>query len=247
MNVAAKIEPDRADELAVGREPVKLNTTDFLQLMHAGAFTAYATIELLNGEIWGEPLPEAGEYRSFASDRVRLFVQDFLTLRRLGALANGVRTELIGGVIYALSPQYMPHAVAQGELVYQLKRALLSIRSHLSVDVEASVALSRYDLPQADIVLTSARKGMGPVPVTSVALVVEIADSSLGRDTGPKADLYSLYGVPEYWVADIGARILHQFWSPSQEGFRDEREVPFGTPVEAVTVRDLTIETDGLA
>ena len=167
--------------------------------------------ELLDGELWGEPLPVKGQYVSDAVYPIPLLVQDFLLLRDRGALANGARTELIEGVIYALSPQHQPHAFAQAELAYQLRKALLSAPSYLFLGVEASIALSRSDLPQADIVVATRWGKTGPVPVTSVALIVEVADSSAGRDTGEKAALYSLHGVPEYWVADVGARIIHQF------------------------------------
>ena len=38
-----------------------------------------------------------------------------------------------------------------------------------------------------------------------VLLVVEVADSSLGFDTGEKADLYAAAGIADYWVVDVVA------------------------------------------
>jgi Uma2 family endonuclease len=40
-------------------------------------------------------------------------------------------------------------------------------------------------------------------------LVAEIADSSLKFDLTVKADLYRDYGVREYWVVDVQARVTH--------------------------------------
>ena len=38
-----------------------------------------------------------------------------------------------------------------------------------------------------------------------VLLVVEVAGSSLGFDTGEKADLYAAAGIADYWVVDVAA------------------------------------------
>ena len=111
---------------------------------------------------------------------------------------------------------------------------------------EASVALSEHDAPEPDIVLTSEPRGEGLIPLHSVALVVEIADTTLSSDMKRKATIYARAGVPEYWVADVTARIIHQMWAPEGEAYAQRREVAFGKQIEAMTIEGLAIETAGV-
>lgn len=242
MNVAAKLVPPRD----TGRAQFKLTVPDFLMLLNAGVFAGYSKTELLSGELWGVPLQRVDEIESDASVPVKLRVADYLMLDRSGALAKDRRTELIDGLVYEVSPQHRPHMLAHSELSYRMRRALEEVGSMYFVGVEGSVALSEADLPQADILLTNAQRGMGPVPVTSVPLIVEIADSSLQYVLSTKGLLYASRGVPEYWVVDINARRLHQFWAPAAAGYGQNKTWTLGEQVNSVVVRDLVVETDGL-
>lgn len=51
--------------------------------------------------------------------RVKLTVDDYLLLDREGALAPYGRTELVDGVILAVSSQFRPHSYAKAELAYR--------------------------------------------------------------------------------------------------------------------------------
>ena len=50
-------------------------------------------------------------------------------------------------------------------------------------------------------------------------LAVEVADSSIERDLGLKANLYSHYGVAELWVVDIPGERLHVHREPASQGY----------------------------
>ena len=52
-----------------------------------------------------------------------------------------------------------------------------------------------------------------------IALVVEIADSSLSQDLTTKARLYARASIQEYWVVDLKNRRLHVFRDPSKDGY----------------------------
>ena len=48
-------------------------------------------------------------------------------------------------------------------------------------------------------------------------------------------------GVPEYWVADVNGRVIHQMGAPVDDANVERREVAFGAQVEASTrVKKLT-------
>lgn len=108
------------------------------------------------------------------------------------------------------------------------------------------MALSDHDAPEPDIVLTSEPRGEGLIPLYSVALVLEIADTTLGSDMKRKATIYARAGVPEYWDADAAAEVIHHMRAPVGEAYAERREVAFGEQVESATVAGLTVETAGI-
>ena len=172
---------------------------------------------------------------------VKLRVEDYLLLDRSGAFADYAKTELIDGEIFYINAQHRPHARLKSQLFLAISAALRAAGSPLEAMVEASIHIPDNGVPEPDIVLTSEPDGEGLIPLASVALVVEVADTTLDTDLGRKARTYASAGIPEYWVADIEGRILHQLWAPQGEAYTQRREVAFGARVEAVTVAGLVI------
>ncbi len=175
-----------------------------------------------------------------APGKYRLRVEDYLTLDASGAF-KGARTELIEGEVIVMSPQYRPHGIVKMELYDQLRDALRLIGSPLRPVVEFSLSVDGHSLPEPDIMLTSEPMGEGAVPLASVALVVEVADTTLDTDLGRKARLYASAGIPEYWVADVEGKVIHQLWAPAGDAYTQRRAVVFGERIEAVTVAGLVI------
>ena len=110
----------------------------------------------------------------------------------------------------------------------------------------ASVALSDHDMPLPDIVLTREPRGDGPIPLASVALVVEVSSSTLQRDLGDKVAIYSRAEVPEYWIVDVNRRMIYQMWSPTDAAYAKRRDVALETSISAATINDLTISASDL-
>jgi Uma2 family endonuclease len=123
----------------------------------------------------------------------------------------------------------------------------MALSSPLEPQVEVSVRLSEDSLPEPDIVLTSYR-GAGVVPVETVALLVEVSDSTLDTDLGRKADLYAAAGVPENRVVDLNENsvLMHARPRGGADGYDGQLDVPFGQPLQAATVEGLMVDTVGL-
>ena len=100
--------------------------------------------------------------------------------------------------------------------------------------------------PEPDISLTGAPTGEGYVPRDTVALAIEVADSTAAFDLREKAALYAKHDIPEYWVVEIPAATIHQFWSPSETGYCERRTVAFGDKARSVTIEGLEIDTGNL-
>lgn len=226
--------------------PVKLTADGFWLLKQAGAFAGYRKAELWDGALSGIPIEADDEPESAAMVPIKLRLEDYRLLDDKGLLADHGKTELIDGLVCAMSPQYRPHGYVKDELAYRLRRALEALHSNLHVATEQSVAIPPHDEPQPDIVLTSEPRGLGPIPVGSVTLAVEIAANSLGLDLGDKAALYARAGIAEYWVVDVVARAIRQMSSPSGDLYSTDLDIAFDTPITSTTVPGLSVETTGL-
>ena len=175
----------------------------------------------------------------------RLRVEDFLMLCDAGVFDDYSKSELIEGEIIVLNAQWSPHARIKSRLAVELALVLRALKSPLEALVEVSVRLSDDSLPEPDITLTSHR-GKGAVPLDTVALIVEVSDTTLETDLGRKAALYARAGVAEYWVIDVeGNRaLLHMM--PGAEGYAEQVDVPFGEMLISGTIDGLSVGTDVL-
>lgn len=174
---------------------------------------------------------------------LKLRVEDYLLLDGAGAFADYAKTELIDGEILFMNAQHRPHARLKTELGFLLRSALQSMHGKLALLIEPSITMPPHSVPEPDIVLTSEPDGSGPVPLPSVALLVEIADATLAGDLGRKAGLYARHRVPEYWVVDVNGRVVHQFWSPRDGTYGERRQILIGGALAAVTIPELTVDT----
>lgn len=179
--------------------------------------------------------------------RVRLNVEQFEMLDRSGSFRNNAKTELLDGTIYAVNAQYRVHARLKGQLFRALGDALAAAGFDLEVLSEVSVAMPPHGMPKPDLVVTSEPRGDGPVPLASVALLVEVADTSLDHDLGSKSAIYAANGVSEYWVFDVEGGVIHQLWLPSNGSYTQRRQMGMGDRIKAMTLEGLAVETEGLA
>ena len=85
-----------------------------------------------------------------------------------------------------------------------------------------------------------------PLPMASAMLFVEIADTSLDFDLGVKLRAYVKASAPEYWVADVNGRVIHQMWAPQDGAYAERRSIAFGAVIEAATIDGLKVDTSPL-
>lgn len=175
-----------------------------------------------------------------------LRVDDFLLLNDTGAFADYGKTELIDGGIVYMNAQHRPHARVKANLYRALCNALEAAKSPFTALIEVTVSMPPHNAPEPDIVLTNEPEGEGPVPLSSIALIVEVSDTTLKGDLGIKQHVYARHGVPEYWVADVEGRVIHQMWGPSGEGYAERREHAFGAVIEVATLAGALVATGGL-
>jgi Uma2 family endonuclease len=173
--------------------------------------------------------------------KLGLRVEDFLLLNDSGAFDHYGKTELIDGDIYVMNAQFSEHARVKTRLAYAMAMCLREIGSDLEVIIEVAVHLNADSMPEPDIVVTRWR-GKGAVPVDSIALLVEVADTTLDRDMGRKRELYGAAGVPEYWVVDVNAARIVMHDQPQPEGYGERREVALSNNLISATIDRLVVD-----
>jgi hypothetical protein len=70
---------------------------------------------------------------------------------------------------------------------------------------------------------------------------VEIADSSLKLDLGPKVQLYAQCGVPEYWVIDLKSRVTVVHTSPRRRKYARVQRISWASRLTSKTVSGLEV------
>lgn len=184
---------------------------------------------------WDEPRP------------VKLTIDDFLRLDETDAFRDYAKTELIEGVIFAMNAQFSAHAHAKTLLLRRLADAVDKLMPGYVTWSEVSVAIPPGNLPEPDLVVTNFRPSpRAPVPAETVALVVEVADTTAAFDLRQKAGVYARAGIAEYWVVDLDGGAIRQLWEPGSEGYGRHKNIELGDPIEATTIPGLAIETAGL-
>lgn len=178
---------------------------------------------------------------------VKLRVEDYMMLDDAGAFDAYGRTELIEGEVVYMNAQHRAHARIKTRLVIALAAELATRADGLEALVEGSVSMPPYNVPEPDIAVTSEPEGNGLIPLASLALVIEVADTTLRNDLTRKAMVYAREGVPEYWVVDVNGGRIHQLSEPAGESYRKRAEIEFGAIIASATIPDLNVETASLA
>ena len=127
---------------------------------------------------------------------------------RYEAMPENTRAELIGGVVYMASPLGLGHGQFDADAGFWLGY-YRAYTPGVQVLHNASVFLEEYGEHQPDIVLRilpehgGRTHDDGKYYADGPELIVEVSDSSLGKDLGPKLADYERAGVPEYIVLGV--------------------------------------------
>jgi Uma2 family endonuclease len=142
---------------------------------------------------------------------LRFTKDEYYRMAEIG-LFHGRRVELIEGRLMVLSPQQPPHASTVHRVARALARLLepvLVVRAQLPLDLGAASE------PEPDVAAVP-----GPeqqyhfAHPTTAALVVEVSDTTLAYDRGPKASLYARSGIGDYWIVNIAEAQLEVHRDP---------------------------------
>lgn len=177
--------------------------------------------------------------------KYRLTTEQFLRIGETGVFPEGTRVELVDGEIVEMSPTGPRHGAA----VSTLLRIFRNLWDHATLRVQDSMALGEGDLREPDFVIARARADMYahalPRPA-DVLLLVQVSDSSLPDDRGPKRGLYARHRIPEYWIVNLVDDRLEVHRDPADGGWRDRRILAAGDTVAPLAFPDHETAVAGL-
>jgi Uma2 family endonuclease len=175
--------------------------------------------------------------------RLRWTLAQFERLGELGIFNEDDRIELIDGELVPMSPKGNRHEVVRHAILNWLRRNLPN-EFDLCVEPGWRVAGS-YCEP--DFLIGPAGCNPTSVPPGEVALVIEVADTSLKKDTSAKAGLYARAGVRDYWVVNGRYLTTRVHRGPSARGYGSRVNVRPAKARTSLVIPSLTLRMADLA
>ena len=162
-------------------------------------------------------------------------VDDYYRMAEAGILSREDRVELIEGEIVDMAPIGSAHAGTVNRLARLAAKAMAE--GSVLVSMQNPLRLDAHSEPQPDLMLLRPRaddyRDSHPTPA-DVLLLVEVADSTLAYDRGPKLALYARHGVPEVWIVDLGGRVVEICRQPGPDGYAERQRVVNGIAAPAL-------------
>lgn len=138
---------------------------------------------------------------SIGVTRRRISREEYLRMAEVGILRDDERVELLRGEVVVMSPTGRPHA----QSVIRLNRLLVhQVSAGFDVQPQLPLPILEDSMPEPDLAVVP--RGTFDAYATGCVLVIEVADTSLGKDLRLKAPLYAAAGIPVYWLVDVNAR-----------------------------------------
>ena len=171
--------------------------------------------------------------------------EDCRKLEGMGLLPG--RWELVQGEIISKIGTNLPHSMMAHRIAVWLSSVFPTDCILPTCSIDVAPEDNPTSEPEPDITILNrpaGQLGRNPGP-GDIVLIVEVSDTTLDHDLGPKARLYARAGIQEYWVIDIKSRRIHQHRQPKTEGYASLRVVESEDALSPLARPDATL-TPGL-
>lgn len=149
------------------------------------------------------------------------------------------RVELLYGRIVPMTSMGNPHCIA----VEVINRVfVLALHDRARIRPALPFAADDWSEPEPDL-------GVYPMTYSGdhpdrAHLIIEVSDSSLAKDEGPKLRLYAEVGVPEYWIIDLPHRVIRVFRTPRDGRWTVTFEVGPGESASPLAFPEVALAAD---
>lgn len=145
---------------------------------------------------------------------LRLSVEQYHEMIRTGILTADDQVELLEGWLVAKMPKKPQHRIAT-RLTQKALEAIVPAGWY--VDAQEPITLADSE-PEPDVMIvrgeTQDYSDRHP-QADEIALIVEIADSTLERDRSTKKRMYARAGIPVYWIVNLVENTCEVYSAPS--------------------------------
>jgi Uma2 family endonuclease len=165
----------------------------------------------------------------------RMTIEQYEAMVESGAFKTRDRFHLINGYLVAKMTQNPPHVVADELCGGELLRIIppgWHVRQGKPIRLP-----DRESEPEPDRCVVRGtireyeRRHPGP---HDIAMVVEVADSSLPEDHEMAAAVYGPSGIPVCWIVNLVNRQVEVYSDPGPQGYRSRVDFPEGQAVPVV-------------
>lgn len=123
---------------------------------------------------------------------------------------EGERIELLDGRLVRMSPIGPPHSSTIDRLTLF---CVMRLSGRALVRVQNPFAALDVSEPEPDLAIVPPGNYETEHPERA-DLIIEVAESSLDYDRGPKLRVYAECGVPEYWIVNLVERCIEVYRKP---------------------------------
>ncbi len=145
---------------------------------------------------------------------MRISVERYDRMIESGIITPDDRVELLEGMLVNKMSKSPPHRIANNKVRHALE-AVLPAGWYL--DVQEPIALDD-SRPEPDAAVIRGRtedySTRHPEP-REIAIVIEVADTSLRRDRESKRRIYARNGIAVYWIVNVADRLIDVYAGPS--------------------------------
>ncbi len=175
-------------------------------------------------------------------DLRRLTVKEYYRMGKIGILDPSESIELIDGQIIKKPMKGTSHEAA----ITRIGRILANrLAEKALIRYQSPIHLNEYSEPEPGIAIVKidALDYEEHHPNShEIYLLIEVADSSIERDTNFKAKVYAQAEITDYWVLDLTNRQLYVFRQPFQGEYQQQVILSYENEVSILAFEDVKIE-----
>jgi Uma2 family endonuclease len=166
----------------------------------------------------------------------RMSVDEYEALVQSGGLKSRNQFHLVNGYLVAKMTQNPPHWVADELCGAELTRVVPPGRYVVAAAKPVRLP-GRDSEPEPDRCVARGTirdyEDHHPGP-DEIALIVEVADTSLAEDRALARQVYGPVGIPVYWIVNLGDRQVEVYTDPAPDGYLSTEIFPEGQSVPVV-------------
>ena len=174
----------------------------------------------------------------------RFTTDEYHRLGEVGILNEDDRVELLDGDLVVREPVGGDHRTLVDSL--NIFFATRIDQNRYRIGIQNPISLDPHSEPQPDVVLYAASvRGRHPRP-DEIFLLVEVADTSLAYDRGPKLAAYARASIREVWVIDVLRQRVAVYRNPDQGRYQSSLEAAGDDLLAVEFFPDITLSVSAI-